>query len=59
VPSIAALRGEYSRAWRENCWAGVGSQFEAEAFLAKYGFRPVGVADWINAAGADAHPRIP
>ena len=27
VPSIAALRGEYSRAWRENGWAGVGSQF--------------------------------
>jgi len=29
VPSIAALRGEYSRAWREKGWAGVGSQFDS------------------------------
>src|SRR5712691_1620491 len=29
VPSIAVLRGEYSRAWRENGWAGVGSQFDS------------------------------
>ena len=29
VPSIAVLRGEYSRAWRENGSTGIGSQFDS------------------------------
>src|SRR5262245_17141099 len=29
VPSSAAERGEYRRAWMENGWVGIGSQFDS------------------------------